>query len=270
LQCAMGRALWTSWKVSGNTAHRDRAIKLANYIKNRLTLATDGAYYWEYQLPTNPVTQPREKESINSEDLGHSFLTLSFPILMAEDGVVFTDEDMLRFAKTVKQGFARFNDGVLFGEVNGSPLRFDTTTEIRGVVLAVFGWARLTPWDPEVFDRIRDFYLRYHANSDNHIDNAVLLRYNLEVSTETPTPTSSPSFTQTPTLTATSTGTPTPTQTPTETPTGSESSTQTPTLTPTVEGNPFFEFSLQWFGEQPQGAKELLELIREERESLIP
>ncbi len=272
LQCAMGRALWMSWKVSGNTEHRDRAIKLATYIKSRLTLATDGAYYWEYQLPTNPVTVNRTRESIISEDVGHAFLTISFPILMAHDDTVFNDNDMIRFTKTMKQGFGRFNDGVLLGEVNGSPLRFDTTTEIRGVVLAIFGWARLAPWDPEVLDRVNEFYLKYHANSDNHIDNAVLIRYNLEVNMETPTPTSTPSSTSTPTSTrthtATSTPSPTHSPTPTPSPTPTVTDTATPVISPTPVANPFFEFSLEWYrNDPPIGSKELVNLIRIEKDS---
>ena len=265
LQCAMGRALWTSWKVSGNTGHRDRAIKLARYIKNRLTLATDGAYYWEYQLPVNPVTQTRDRENVISEDVGHAFLTLSFPILMAQDGVVFDDEDMLRFAKTMKQGFGRFNDGVLFGEVNGSPLRFDTVNEIKGVVGSIYGWARLTPWDPEIFDRVVEFYLKYHANSDNHVSNAVLIRYNLEVSMMSPTPSTSPTVTETPTSTATQTPSETPTATSTPTISLTSTATATPTSTLAVDPNPFFEFALEWYRQEPMvGADELLELIETE------
>jgi hypothetical protein len=274
LMCAMGRALWMSYKVSGNFTHLTRAVKLARYIKNRLTLATDGAYYWEYQLPTQPVTETRDKEEILSEDVGHAFLTISFPILLAQEGVVFGDVDMIRFSKTLKQGFGRLGDGVLLGEVNGSPLRFDTVNEIRGSVIGIFGWARLTPWDPEVYQQVSEFYLKYHANSDNHIDNAVLMRYNLEVSAVTPTPTTGPSSTTTPIPTATASSTATwthsptltntPSITPTHTfavvPTFSSTSTSTPTAIPIP--NPFFEFSLGWFrGEPAISSRELLDLL---------
>lgn len=253
LMSAMGRALWTSWRVSGNEAHRDRALELARYIKNRLTLATDGAYYWEYQLPTQPVTQIRDKETIISEDVGHAFLTIAFPILMAHDEAVFDATDMHRIARTVKQGFGRFNDGVLLGEVNGSPLRFDTVNEIRGSVLGIFGWARLAPWDEEVYERVVDFYLKYRANTDNHIDDAVLWRYNPNNTLPpTPTATTTPTASSTPTFTATATetATATPTLTFTETPTFSPS----PTGTPIPSGASLFDFSLRWHREIPPSA----------------
>lgn len=249
LMSAMGRALWTSWKVSGNEAHRDRALKLARYIKNRLTLATDDAYYWEYQLPTQPVTQTRDKETIISEDVGHAFLTIAFPILMAHDETVFDGTDMHRFVRTFKQGFGRFNDGVLLGEVNGSPLRFDTVDEIRGSVLGIFGWARLAPWDEEVYERVVDFYLKYRANTDNHIDDAVLWRYNPN-NTPPPTPTSTATSTASPTPTFTATATETPSFTPTETPTFSPTATETPIPV----GASLFEFSLRWHREVPPSA----------------
>lgn len=55
---ALGRALWASWKVSGNAAHRDRARAIGVYMKTRLTPSPDGAYYWGYWLPVDRVTQP--------------------------------------------------------------------------------------------------------------------------------------------------------------------------------------------------------------------
>jgi hypothetical protein len=285
LLSAMGRALWMSWVVSGDTQHRDRTLQLGRYLKNRISLATDGAYYWEYQLPTNPVTTVREKKSIISEDVGHAFLTVSFPILLASYSEVFDQEDMLRFSQTVKQGFGRFNDGVLLGEVNGSPLRFDTVSEIRGSVLGIFGWARLTPWDPEVYQRVVDFYLKYHSQSDNHIDNAVLIRYKPDSPGQTPTLTSTPSptlpststrtptasgtFTPTASATATDTSTPSPTPTNTKTPSPTFTSTATPSETPTKTlepgpGNPLFEFSLTWRRGEPEvGTGDLLNMLGE-------
>jgi hypothetical protein len=176
LQSAMGRALWMSWKATGNTAHRDKAIKLARYLKRRITLATDTAYYWEYELPLNPVTVTRAKQDIASEDTSHGYLTLAFPIMMATDHQVFDSEDMRRFARTFTQGVSRLNQGIMAGEVNGSPLRFDTTTEIASAVSGIFGFAPLNRWDRTVYPRVADFYLKYRTHWDNHIDLAALMR----------------------------------------------------------------------------------------------
>lgn len=177
LLSAIGRALWMSWKTTGNSEHGDKAIKLARYMKRRMTTATDGGLYWEYQLPNNPVTQIKAKENIASDDTGHGCLTITFPVMMARDRVVFDDEDMFKLARMFTQGVARLGGGVMMGEVNGSPLRFDTTAEIQGTVMGIYEFASLNKWDHTIYPRVTEFYLKYRANWDNHTDLAALWRY---------------------------------------------------------------------------------------------
>ena len=87
---AMGRALWTSHLLTGNSEHRDHAVRLAHYCKNRLHPTPDGAYIWEYYLPRESVRhQSKQWNEVFSEDTGHAALSLTFPILMADHGQVF-------------------------------------------------------------------------------------------------------------------------------------------------------------------------------------
>lgn len=167
---AMGWALWESWKVSGNTVHRDRAIALGRYFKNRVTRAPDGAYYWPYWLPETPVTETQPKEQISGEDSSHAGLTMSLVFALWEDGEVFTAEDMSRFARTVLNGLARRTDGILISRING-------TTELEPSYLgAPSQWLPLAAIDSEVHSRILPYYLSYRA-TPSPLELAQLLRY---------------------------------------------------------------------------------------------
>jgi len=170
-QSAMGRALWVSWKATGNELHRKRAVAIGQYVRKRLTPAPDGAYYWPYWLPEDPVHTPDTRENINGEDTSHAGLTMSFPLMLAQEGVVFTREDKERFGKTVTQGFGRLGGGILFGDITGHP---DSSPKL------VWGSARWLAFGseiPEIRERILPFYLKY-VGTPGPLDLAFLLKYN--------------------------------------------------------------------------------------------
>ena len=152
---ALGRALWTSWKLSGDLVHRDRARAIGRYIRNRLTPSPDGAFYWSYWLPEQPATAPAPKEAIRGEDRSHAGLTIALPILLAQDGEIFTPEDMKRLANTVMLGLGRLGNGIILGDVTGSPA---SSPQYVG---APTNWLPLAQYAPEVRSRILPFYLRY-------------------------------------------------------------------------------------------------------------
>lgn len=152
---AMGRALWVAWKLTGDEAHRDRALRMGRYIKHRLSLGVDGAYYWPYWLPDEPTNVTVERAAVNGEDTSHGQLTASFPFMLAAEGQVFDDEDMRRFALTVLNGIARLGDGVLLGSVTGDP------KSNPSLASSPEGWLEPARVMPEVRDRIVTFYLNY-------------------------------------------------------------------------------------------------------------
>jgi len=152
---AMGWALWRSWQVAGNATHRDRALAIGRYIKHRLTLAPDGAYYWPYWLPIEPVTERKPREAISGEDSSHAGLTAALPFALAADGEVFTEEDMVRFAKTVTQGIARLGNGILLSRITGA-------TDLKpGYTGYATNWLPTAKYDPGVREAIMPFYLNY-------------------------------------------------------------------------------------------------------------
>lgn len=161
---SIGRAYWLSWKLSGNTAFKDIALGMAQYAKNRISLATDGAYYWGYWFPIDPVSpEPVPRETIRGlpgydwiEDVSHAGLTVSFWILMANEQQIFTPADMFRLGKTVSLGFARLNNGVIFPDLVGNP-----TTSLIPRIPGMAPFLHLSRYDPEVYHRIGDFYFHY-------------------------------------------------------------------------------------------------------------
>ncbi len=167
---AMGRALWYAYKNTGNTQCRDRALAIGQYIKRRITAAPDGAYYWGYWLATEPVDRPQPKEAIGGEDISHGSLTMALPMILAEEGELFTDEDMHRLGLMVVNGFARLNNGVLFGDVTGSPKSNPKLVQLPG------RWLRLSPFEPEVYRRLADFHLTYQS-APGALDLALLIRH---------------------------------------------------------------------------------------------
>ena len=166
---SMGRALWVSWKLTGNKVHYDHAIRLGKYIKHRLALGDDGAYYWSYSLPET-VDKPLENPGAKSEDSSHGTLTVSFPVLLASEGKVFNKRDMTRFGRTVTHGLGRMGGGVLLGNVAG------TADSNPAYIAYPAYWLAFAHAVPEVRPRILDFYL-INIPTPGALDMALLMKY---------------------------------------------------------------------------------------------
>lgn len=179
-QSAMGRSLWMLYKLGGEERHREKAIKLATYLKRRLHLfltpdTNEGVWFWEYTLPNSPRNNPypwSQRWRVGTgDDLSHGSLSMEFYALIGADGEVFTTEDLLAFTRTVTYGFARLDNGVLFGNVAGLPELHDPS-----YVTNTTFWMRLTPYSREVYDRIAEFMLKYQKRPRG-MDFAKLMRW---------------------------------------------------------------------------------------------
>lgn len=183
---SFGRALWASWKLTGNTSHREVALELARYARNRINLATDGAYYWAYWLPLQPVSpDPVPRHTIQGwstfpwiEDIPHAALTISFWILMAEENQVFNQVDLDRFSKTITLGFARLGDGVFLPDLVGNP-----HINLINRVSSIDPFFRLSPYDPEVFPRLTEFYFA-RISSPAPLQRALIYKYHHTLNNE--------------------------------------------------------------------------------------
>lgn len=152
---ALGRAIWCAWKLTGDEHYKDRALRMGRYIKRRLAIGPDGAYYWPYWLPADPPAGTVDPKTIGGEDCSHAQLTMAFPLMLAQDGEVFTHEDVERFGLTVRNGIGRLGGGVLLGSVTGDP-KFAPS-----YVSNPDGWLAPACTNPEAKDMLISFYLNY-------------------------------------------------------------------------------------------------------------
>lgn len=169
---AMGRALYAAYRVTKEQKYLDRTRALARYIERRLQVTGTGAYVWPYWLPLEPVT-PGQPVTTTPEDTSHGGLTMSFPVMLAADGEVFTAEHMKRFGQSVTQGIGRLGDGVLLVDVGGLP-----ASKPENIGLAAT-WLQLAPYAPEVRKRIVPFYLQ-HKRVPRPWELACLIRFGTE------------------------------------------------------------------------------------------
>jgi hypothetical protein len=167
---AMGVALWYSWKLSGDTVHREKTLSIARFIKNRLALDSGDWYWWPHDLPKGYSRDKGYPDGLPREDISHGGLVVSLPVLLASEGEVFDRADMERFGRTVVSGFARLGDGILFGRIGGTGR--SSPIAVRNPAL----WLRLSPYAPDVYERISAFYTNY-VKDFGPLDLALLIRY---------------------------------------------------------------------------------------------
>lgn len=177
---AIGLAHWHAWEVTGEEKHRERAVKLGRYIKSRLAEIGDDAYYWKYQLPEEPPPGIALDEWMRDgrfyrkgelgEDISHAALTIALPLALAGGGDVFEPADVRRFAETARLGLARRGDGILFGDITGSPDSNPATVAIPA------RWLPAVKSSREATRSIVQFYLRYQPRP-GALDLALLIRF---------------------------------------------------------------------------------------------
>jgi len=85
-QSAMGRAQWAAYKITGDQDYRRRAVAIGRYLKRRLFVARDGACYWNFVLPKEPIRGVFPRERIKGEDISHGALSVSLPLPLHSGG----------------------------------------------------------------------------------------------------------------------------------------------------------------------------------------
>jgi len=95
LQNAIGRTLVDLYLVTGEEKYRQRAEKLARFMKNLMRPVEDHVV-WPYS------TYRLRYESDHVEDFSHAGLNVMFAFECYRAGIVFNEEDMRRMANTLK------------------------------------------------------------------------------------------------------------------------------------------------------------------------
>ncbi len=146
-QNALGCALLDLAAATGKKQYQERAAAMARFFKRRLQLTDNGAYRWSYW----PNLEPPYAHG--SEDISHAAINVAFAVRCYENKVVFTKEEIERFAatflKVVHRGGGRFAD-----DVGGGGKGVPTYSQQAG------RWGVLAGVNPEVARVIRDYFFR--------------------------------------------------------------------------------------------------------------
>ncbi len=159
-QSAMGWAYWLAYKYTGEAKHRARALAIGHYLRDRLVPSPDGAFYWTYECPEEPVRGEKHRDEVLGEDTSHAGLTMMLPFALAADNEVFFKADMERLAGMVMHGLARLGGGMFLGDITGNA--YSKPERIRFIT----NWLPLAKFNPGVKKEVLSFYLNYRPNPD--------------------------------------------------------------------------------------------------------
>lgn len=90
-QLAAGRAFILLWKLTGDSAYRQRAEGLARHFKKHLREDSRGAYQWDYWYGKGLLRYKL------LEDLSHGAIDVDFTVLAMRESLIFTRNDLARF-----------------------------------------------------------------------------------------------------------------------------------------------------------------------------
>lgn len=166
---AMGRALWWAWRATGEEAYRDKALRIGRFMKRRITPVPSGAYHWNYSVYLHSEKTAGPEDYIPGEDMSHGSLSMALACTLGAAGEVFDTTDMHRFCKTL-EGLGRLGKGILLANVTGVPTNHPNQVQLPA------RWLRVTPWCPDNYRIIGDFY-RYYRPTPSPLGMALLLRY---------------------------------------------------------------------------------------------
>lgn len=112
MQNAAGRSYVMLWLLTGEARFRQRAERLATFFRNRLRIDGD-AFVWAYGV---------HRGIHDAEDTSHAGLNVEFVVLCHRAGLVFSDQDLARFAATAKR--ISFGANGLRSYIDGSDRQF--------------------------------------------------------------------------------------------------------------------------------------------------
>ena len=162
---AVGQVLLDVHACTGDARALDHATRIARLLRDDCTVDSGGAYVFSY-WPASALAMwhrdnalslntPEYRASPSPDDLSHGAWSVEFAVHAWHDGVVFTDEDMARFALTFTRNLWRGPDQHLALRVDGS------RDGSAGSDLAGARWLDLCAVDPIIFAMMRSIYVSF-------------------------------------------------------------------------------------------------------------
>ena len=136
---ALGRAYLVLQAVSDNPLFRMRAREMAKFFEASLHV-TGRAYTWSYWN----WTEAGEARSSGTEDTSHGHIDIEFVVEAWRRGVVFDDQDMLGFARTLTD--------LMWNGSLSDPTVGSRVDQQSGEGKAIRGWVELCRWDERIWD----------------------------------------------------------------------------------------------------------------------
>ncbi|GEM_PF-2370446 len=130
-QSAIGRTLIYLYLTTGNEEYYKKANKIAVHIKTRFFDSNNYSYYWTYSDERN-----------FGEDISHAALNVGFAYECYKNGIVFTEEDLIRISNTI-----RYN---IFKTPNKTSRNVDGTGSFNEYQLQLGRWLYLAEVDPNL------------------------------------------------------------------------------------------------------------------------
>ena len=146
---AAGATLVMLYELTGDEAHLEKVVKLANYFRSCIVEEDNGSYVWGYR------PQPEDRMRCEGEWSWKGAITIIFPIVVYEKGLAFTSADMQAFANTFLKNISPSED--IFNQTiystdhkPTSKTRYDTAT----------GWNLLNTINPSVQGALEDVMIK--------------------------------------------------------------------------------------------------------------
>lgn len=160
--------LWLAGKLSGDSSLVERSAQLSRFFQRRVQPQGEGALAWAYE-PSYPDPVPRD-EVLNCDDVSHAYYTIEPVVKLARAGIVFDEEDLRGFAKTVTHGFYDAEFQSFYTSICGR------TGFFKAALGNLPGWLCLAEMDPEVHAVLEPF-LRRFVEQPSPLHMAYLVRY---------------------------------------------------------------------------------------------
>lgn len=169
--------------LTGEATYADRAARLARFFRNRLELTANGCYLWSYE-PVQWETPRTRGEQISidvCDDISHGFYAIEPIPRLVEAGIVFTAEDLTRFAHTLTRSIYRSAESLTAAKMPaGGPIFLAKLgcepSFHKRFMIALPGWLITAPGDAAVYPMLRDFMLKNLA-APAPLHMAYLLKY---------------------------------------------------------------------------------------------
>ncbi len=161
-QNVMALNFWAAHRLTDDPGYADRAERLARFFQRRLERREGDFYLWDYEPPMTErgihARQPGEAAVI-CDDISHAYYAIEPLPRLVEGGVVFTEEDLARFARTLTRSF-HWGHGVFFTTIGCGP-NF-TPRIMRNLP----GWLCVADADPELRPLVEGFMRRNVAEPE--------------------------------------------------------------------------------------------------------